>query len=102
MKELRQVGSSRGEIALRLLFTLVCMAILEILKLVLQAVTLFQFFLLLVTKSYSEPLRGFSNKAATYVYRLTRYITLNENERPFPFSDFPAEIEKPRETVLFD
>ena len=102
MQELFEVKYPRQKIALRLLFTLVCMAILEILKLVLNAVTLFQFLFLLITQRYSEPLRSFSNKAATYAYRLIRYATLNENARPFPFSDFPPEIERPEDPVLFD
>jgi len=56
----------------------------------------------LVTLRHNEPARTFANQVATYGYRVMRYLTLNENQRPFPFSDFPAAIELPDEEVRFD
>ena len=38
----------------------------------------------------------------SYGYRLMRYLTLNENQRPFPFSQFPAEVEPPDDAVRFE
>ncbi len=93
---------SRGRIAVRLLYSLVCLIILEILKFVVQITVIFQFIYLLITQKYSEPLRGFSNKVAAYVYRIIRYTTLNENRKVFPFSEFPPELEKPEDHVDFD
>jgi hypothetical protein len=69
---------------------------------IIQMTTLIQYVILLITRSYSEPLRSFSNKAAAYVYRLIRYMTLNDNTRPFPFTDFPGEIESPEDRARFD
>jgi hypothetical protein len=45
--------------------------------------------------------RKFANQAAAYGYRVMRYLTLNENVRPFPFQDFPQELEPPEEGVVF-
>ncbi|ABK17852.1 DUF4389 domain-containing protein [Syntrophobacter fumaroxidans] len=93
---------TRGKIGLRLLYTLLYLIILEVLKVVVQVTVLFQFVYLLITQKYSEPLKEFSNKVATYAYRIIRYATLNENEKPFPFHEFPKEVEKPDDQVLFD
>jgi hypothetical protein len=40
--------------------------------------------------------RAFANRIITYYYRIGRYLTYNESLVPFPFSDFPEAIEKPR------
>lgn len=92
----------RKKIGIRLLYTLLLMVVFEALKFVVQLTVIFQFMYLLVTEKYSEPLKGFSNKVATYAYKIIRYATLNDNERPFPFAEFPPEMEKPVEPVSFD
>jgi hypothetical protein len=94
--------ASRKPIAIRLLYTLLYVAIFELVKTIIFLVTIFEYFLLLITLKHNEPARTFANKAATYGYRLMRYLTLNENQRPFPFSEFPAEIELPDEEVSFE
>jgi hypothetical protein len=76
--------------------------VLEIIKLIVQITVVLQFIYLMIAQNYSVPLRSFSNKLATYAYRVMRYATLNENLRPFPFHDFPAEMENPEEGVQFD
>jgi D-alanyl-lipoteichoic acid acyltransferase DltB (MBOAT superfamily) len=93
---------TRKQVAIRLLYTLLYAAIFMVVKTIILLVTLFEYFILLVTLQHNEPARLFANKVATYAYRLMRYMTLNENLRPFPFSDFPAEIELPDEEVKFD
>jgi hypothetical protein len=102
MDNLSQTDIPRGKIGIRLIFTLLFLVILSIMHFVIQVLALIQYVILLITRSYSEPLRSFSNKAAAYVYRLIRYITLNDNTRPFPFTDFPAEIESPEDPAKFD
>lgn len=102
MDELSEGGISRGKIGIRLIFTLLFLVILSVMHFVIQMIALIQYVVLLITRSYSEPLRTFSNKAAVYVYRLIRYITLNDNIRPFPFTDFPGEIDSPEDTASFD
>lgn len=101
MERIEEVKPSRAQIAVRLVFTVLYLIIFEVLKLVIQITALFQFVCLLVTQSYSTPLRVFSNKVAAYAYRLIRYVTLNENARPFPFSDFPKEMERAEEPPSF-
>jgi hypothetical protein len=93
---------SRKQVAIRLLYTLLYVAIFEVVKTIVLLITIFEYFFLLVTLRHNEPARTFANKVATYGYRLMRYVTLNENQRPFPFSEFPGEIELPDEEVRFE
>jgi hypothetical protein len=102
MPDESQAAISRKQVAIRLLYTLLYVAIFELVKTVVLLITLFEYFLLLVTLQHNEAARAFANQVATYGYRVMRYLTLNENQRPFPFSDFPAEIELPDEEVGFD
>jgi hypothetical protein len=102
MQDEPQVAISRRQVAIRLLYTLLYAAIFEVVKTIVFLITLFEYFILLITLRHNEPARAFANKVATYGYRVMRYLTLNENQRPFPFSDFPGEIELPDEEVRFD
>jgi hypothetical protein len=102
MHDESQVATSRKQVAIRLLYTLLYVAIFELVKTVVLLITLFEYFILLITLRHNEPARTFANQVATYGYRVMRYLTLNENQRPFPFSDFPAAIELPDEEVRFD
>ena len=74
----------------------------RLLKILIQLTSLFQFIYLLLTLKYSEPARKFSNRVAAYGYRVMRYLTLNENQRPFPLAEMPAELEPPEAQVSFD
>jgi len=48
----------------------------------------------LITKQPpSQHLREFANRIVGFEYRIGRYLTYNEGSVPFPFSDFPQEIE---------
>ena len=102
MDKLSQDPIPRGKIGIRLIFTLIFLVILSLMHFIIQMTTLIQYVILIITKSYSEPLRSFSNKAAAYVYKIIRYMTLNDNTRPFPFTDFPQEIESPEDRAMFD
>jgi len=97
-----QVTTTRQQVAIRLLYTLLYMAIFELVKTIVILISLFEYFFLLVTLQHNEPARAFANQVAAYGYRVMRYLTLNENQRPFPFSDFPAEIELPDAEVRFE
>jgi hypothetical protein len=102
MNELSEEKIPRGKIGMRLLLTILCLVILHVVQFVIQVISLIQYIILFITRNYSEPLRKFSNQAAAYAYRLIRYVTLNENTRPFPFTEFPKEMESPEEPVKFD
>ena len=102
MESIADTRPSRGAIGLRLLYTILYLIVFEVLKIVIQVTVLFQFVYLLISRTYSVPLVNFSNKAATYLYKVARYATLNDNIRPFPFSDFPPEMERSGSPVKFD
>ena len=102
MDKLSPSGISRKKIGIRILYTLLFLVILGLMHFLIQMITLVQYVILLITRSYSEPLRSFSNKVAAYVYRLIRYITLNDNTRPFPFSELPGEMESLEGEARFD
>jgi len=93
---------SRKKIAIRLLYTILFLIVFEILKIIVQVCTLFQYVYLLISKSYNQPIRNFSNKVSVFAYKVLRYVTLNENEKPYPFNDFPRELELPEDNVLFE
>lgn len=92
---------SRLKILLRLLYAILFLLVFEILRLVVQVTVLGQYLYLLVTGTPSEPLRKFGSRVADYSYRVIRYLTLNENERPYPFTRFPREIEPPDSEARF-
>lgn len=102
MELMTQSGIPRVKIGVRLMYTLLFVVILSVMNFIIQMIALVQFVILLLTRNYSEPLRSLSNKVAAYVYRLVRYITLNDNTKPFPFMDFPGEMERPEGFARFD
>ena len=93
---------SRKKIAVRLLYTILFLIVFEIVKIIIQVSVLFQYVYLLISKTSNNPIRNFSNKVSVYAYRVLRYVTLNENEKPFPFNNFPKEIELPDKEVFFE
>jgi predicted membrane protein len=93
--------ADRKQIAIRLLFTILFLIVFEILKTIIQVAVLFQYVYLLVTKKPNEPVRNFSNKVTTYAYKVLRYMTLNENHKPFPFSEFPKEMDSPESEIKY-
>lgn len=102
MNEVEAVTVSRKQIGIRFLYTVLYLVVLEVVKVIVQVTAVLQFIYLLLTGKYSEPLRNFSNKLAAYAYRVIRYATLNENLKPFPFNDLPAEMERPEDRVQFN
>jgi len=93
---------SRKKIAIRLLYTILFLIVFEILKIIIQVSVVFQYVYLLISKSYNNPVRNFSNKVSVYAYKVLRYLTLSENDKPYPFKDFPKEFELPDTEVLFE
>jgi hypothetical protein len=93
---------SRKKIAVRLLYTILFLIVFEVVKIIIQVSVIFQYVYLLISKTSNNPIRNFSNKVSVYAYRVLRYVTLNENEKPFPFNNFPKEIELPDKEVFFE
>ena len=92
----------RKKIVIRLLYTILFFIIFEILKTIIQVSVLFQYVYLLISKTYSEPVRNFTNKVSVYAYKVLRYVTLNENNKPYPFQDFPQIMELPEAELFFE
>jgi hypothetical protein len=92
----------RKKITVRLLYTVFFLIVFEILKIIIQVSVLFQYVYLLISKTYSNPVRNFTNKVSIYAYKVLRFVTLNENEKPYPFHDFPEEFELPEGEVFFE
>ena len=90
------------QIGIRLLYTILFLVILGIVLVIAKVVVVFQFIYFFSTRKPNEPVRQFSNKITIYGYRIFRYITLNESQRPFPFTDFPPELEPSEEQITFD
>jgi len=101
MEQIENAQPGRRYIAVRFLYSVLYFVIFELVKTVVQLTVVVQYVLLFITRKPSEPLRRFSNRVAAYAYRLLRYLTLNENLRPFPFSDLPPELEPMESPVTF-
>ena len=93
---------SRKQIGIRLLYTILFLVILGIVLVIVKVVVVFQFIYFFSNRKPNESVRQFSNKISTYGYRIFRYITLTESRRPFPFTNFPPELEPPEEQITFD
>ncbi len=92
--ESEQAPIERKETGIRVVLSVLFWVILEVVKTALGVLVLFQLIYTLITqKPPSDRVRGFANRALSYQYRLLRYLTYNEPGRPFPFSDFPPEVE---------
>ncbi len=102
MNNIQEIAVTRKEIGIRFLVTLLYLIVFEILKTVIQLTVIFQFIYLFISKKYSNPVRKFSNKVATYAYKVIRYMSLNDNIHPFPFNNFPDQIDQPDKTVTFE
>lgn len=78
-----------------LFFGIVVWGILETLVFL---IVIFQIIYALIAEKPSSWIIGFANHTIAYFYRVMRYLTFNEDRVPFPFSQFPEEIEKPEFT----
>lgn len=99
-----EIDVERMDILKRFLITVVCLIVFELVRILVHATVFFQFLYMLIARKQSEPLRKFSNRLSCYVYKLLRYATLNENGKPFPFSEFPkaGDCDRPSTTIIFD
>ncbi|WP_291325095.1 DUF4389 domain-containing protein [Desulfovibrio sp. UCD-KL4C] len=103
MENFTECKNSRIDILKRLLRTIVCIIAFALVRILVQAVVLFQYVYLLIFAKSSDPLRRFGNRLSAYTYQLLRYATLNDNRRPFPFSDLPetSNCEPPSSKIDF-
>jgi len=93
---------SGKQIAIRLLYTVLFLVILGIVLFIVKVVVIFQFIYLFSIRKPNESVRQFSNKVSAYGYRIFRYVTLNESQRPYPFADLPPELDPLRDPFMPD
>ena len=88
----------RRDTGLRLLSTLLFAVIWGVVETALAVVVVFSLVWALIARQGPPPrLRELANRLVAYAYRIWRYLTYNEARVPFPFSEFPAALERPGE-----
>ena len=92
-----QTPIDRRQTAFRILLTLLFAVMVEtVIKALLTLVILFELVYTLITRrAPGARVRRLANQTLSYTYRIMRYLTYNEPEAPFPFADFPPEVEPP-------
>lgn len=84
----------RKETGYRIALTLLFAIISGVVRTVLALIVVFDLLFALITRRPPGPrVRTLANRITTYHYRVLRYLTYNESEVPFPFSDFPEPLE---------
>jgi hypothetical protein len=84
----------RKDTAIRLVYTLFFVVIVQVVEAVLGVVVVFSLvFTLLTKRPPSESVKRFANRTISYLYHTLRYATYNETSPPFPFAEFPQEVE---------
>ena len=88
----------RVETGVRALYSLLFFVVARVLEGVIVVVVLFQILFTLITRRLPPTrVRGFANRAISYFYRIGRYLTYNDPDRPFPFAELPVELEPSRD-----
>jgi hypothetical protein len=91
---LDELEIDRGETGIRILFTLLFFVIARVVEGMLLVLVLFELGVTLVTqREPSAAIRRFANHTLSYLVRIGRYITYNEDDAPFPFDEFPGELD---------
>ena len=81
---------------IRILLTLLFMVVASVLNTLVGVLVAFSLLWALITRRPPHPrLRSLANRVITFEYRIHRYITYNDAEVPFPFSDFSDPLEAP-------
>ena len=76
---------------LRGLFIIIFGAILYFAVILVWLLVVFQFVSKLLTGNVNPQLAGFGTGLVRYISQVLGYITFQSDERPFPFSPWPAE-----------
>lgn len=77
----------------RLLFMVICCALVSIASFVGSFVVIFGFLWLLFSGEVNRQLQQVGQSLASYIYEIVRYLTFNSDERPFPLGgEWPSGI----------
>lgn len=74
-------------LALMVLFVL----IFTVVKLVVYAVAIFQLLHLLITGDTHQELKNFGKSLSIFVFDITKYLTFDTEDLPFPFQAWPTQ-----------
>lgn len=75
---------------MRGLYIVLFTVIYSVTEIVIVLVVLFQFLSVLLTSRTNDKLLSLGMNLSTFIYQILSYVTFNSDDRPFPFSDFPA------------
>lgn len=84
-----------GEHWLRLVYMLLFAVLLYVAGFVMGVIIVLQFLFALLSGSANKNLRDFGESLALYIYRVLQFLTYGREEKPFPFSDWPAPEPEP-------
>jgi len=84
-----------GETWIRGLYLLLFLIIYSIVEIVAFAIVVLQFIFLLFTREPNDRLLEFGDDVTVYIYQIWQFLTLNSDERPFPFAPWPYAGEGP-------
>ena len=73
----------------RVAFVVLFWVIFHFTQMVAALVSLAQCLFLLIMREPNAPLLSFGESLSQYIHAIMLYVTLNSDERPFPFADFP-------------
>ena len=89
-----RVELDRGETGRRILYTLVLYVFSNIAQGVLTVLILFQLgFALITQRAPGSEISRFASQTLSYLVRIGRFMTYNDATPPFPFSEFPEELD---------
>ncbi len=91
-----EIEIERVDTLLRIVYSLLFAVGVSVLETVVTVLVGFQLVYTLITKR--EPpdrVTDAGNRVSAYFYRILRYLTHNETDKPFPFTDFPEAVEPP-------
>jgi len=79
--------SERGELLWRILVAIISGVILGVWKMLVVVLSIVNWFVVLFSGKRDRGLAEFCEYWNSEVYRFTRYLTFETNERPFPFTN---------------
>lgn len=78
---------------IRALYMVLFLIIFELIKFTSWAVTLLQFVLVLLLGKANQHLLQFSKSLGRYAEQIIHFNAYNTEEKPFPFSDWPNNVQ---------
>ena len=79
-------------VLLRLLYAVFFYFLYAMSRFVIGVVAIVQFLHILLTEEYQEDLMRFSRSLTRFISQAVAYMTWVSNKKPFPFSDWPSDV----------